>query len=240
MIIDIFEKLKIYGLKKFTLYFFVEMKMVFINQLILNSYSQKGEDMEIDKLLKYKKNGFYIDVGAHDPYRLSNTFRFYKKGWTGINIEPDINNYKKFLTFRKNDINLNMGIVDINGEMDFYKFIPETLSTFSKEEADKYVKQGYKLVEVKKVKIYKLDLVLDEYCKNKEIDFMSIDTEGFDMQVLKSNNWTKFKPKIICIESVIHNINKINNEKTDNHDKFLIELGYKKAFDNKLNSIYVL
>ena len=89
----------------------------------------------MDALLNCKPSGFYVDIGANDPQLLSNTQRFYKKGWTGINIEPNIIQYKKFIEMRPNDINLNVGIGSSNKEMDFYILTADTLSTFDKEEA---------------------------------------------------------------------------------------------------------
>jgi hypothetical protein len=81
----------------------------YIKSVFTNSYSQYGEDKIIDRLLGYKKSGFYINVGANHPYRFSNTYMFYKKGYRGVNIEPNPISFEKFL-IRKGDINLNIGI----------------------------------------------------------------------------------------------------------------------------------
>ena len=235
---QLIEKFKMYGFNKFVLYSFVEIKRFIVMILIKGSYSQQGEDLIIDKLLGYKKSGFYVDVGANNPNHFSNTKRFYKKGWRGINIEPDLNNFQKFKDQRKRDINLNCGIATTNSKLTFYKFFPDTLSTFSKSEANKYKKQGYKLQEKKDVEVQPLSDVLSQYCKKGNIDFFSVDTEGFDLDVLKSNDWNKFKPKLICIESVSHDLNNINNKKKDDHELFLCNVGYKKIYDNGLNSIF--
>lgn len=235
---NIYKKLKIYGFRKFIIYSLCETYRMFWMEFLRKSYSQKGEDLILDKLLGNKRKGFYVDIGANDPNRFSNTKRFYERGWSGINIEPDFDNYSKFMRERPRDTNLNIGIGVENSRMTFYKFMPDTLSTFSKEEADKYVSQGYKLIDKIEVKMVKLCDILSKYLENQNIDFFSVDTEGFDMQVLISSDWKKFRPKIICIESVSHDINNINNKKGDNHEKYLSELGYKKIYDNKLNSIY--
>lgn len=100
--------------------------------LIINSHSQAREDLIIDKLLK-KTNGFYIDIGANHPTKINNTYRFYKKGWRGINIEPDVNNYKLFSSIRGEDVNLNCGLSDRNEILVFYIFERDVLSTFSKK-----------------------------------------------------------------------------------------------------------
>jgi len=235
---NIEEKFKIYGFKKFFSYALSSLFGKIWMELLRKSYSQKGEDLVIDKLLNHKKTGFYVDVGANDPDRFSNTKKFYQRGWTGVNIEPDLNNYQKLSKKRKKDINLNIGIGEEKSRLVFYKFIPDTLSTFSKKEADNYVKQGYKLVNSIRVNVKRLSDVLSRYCESREIDFVSIDTEGLDMEVLESNNWEKFKPRLICIESVTHTMSGKGNQKKDDLDPFLMRVGYKKVYDNGLNSIY--
>ena len=207
----IYQKFKIYGFRRFIFYSFEEFYRKFWMEFLRKSYGQKGEDLVLDKFSGNKRNGFYVDIGANDPHRFSNTKRFYLRGWTGINIEPDENNWQKLSSYRKRDICLNIGIGENERSLKFYKFTPHTLSTFSKEEADNYVKQGYKLEKVVLVEVKKLEDILAEYCKG-DIDFMSIDTEGFDIQVLESNNWNRFRPKLICIESVFHAMRGLYNK----------------------------
>src|SRR5690554_7725497 len=99
------------------------------------SYSQEGEDMVLRGFYEDKKNyrGFYIDIGAHHPFRFSNTMYFYKKGWKGINIEADPKALKLFNGFRKRDINLNIGISGIKQLLTSYSFNESALNGFSKE-----------------------------------------------------------------------------------------------------------
>jgi len=228
MIKKIFRYFKIYSPLILLWYVYLEFRSIF-RKSFLNSYSQWGEDIIIDDLLGKKKGGFYVDIGAYDPTRFSNTKKFYLRGWRGINIEPDPIRIGKFYKERSRDINLNIGIANKNGLLNFYKFSPQTLSTFSKKSLDEYQKQGYKLNEIIKVRVLKLSKVLEKnYKGSKRIDFLSIDTEGLDLEVLKGNNWKKFRPKVICIEG------QINNPK-----KFLIKLGYKKVYTNQTNSIFI-
>ncbi len=231
------EKLKIYGIRTFFSYLIMETLYRIWTNFFLGSYSQQGEDLFMEKLLK-KEKGFYVDVGANDPDRFNNTRLFYKKGWSGINVEPDPNLFAKLSRKRKRDINLNIGIGEERSDILFYKFIPHTLSTFSKEEADKYVRQGFRLVESKKVSVERLEDVLAKVPRATDIDFISIDTEGYDIHVLRSNDWKRFRPKLICIESVAHTIGGEDNKKKDEHEEYLKSVGYKKIFENGLNSIY--
>jgi FkbM family methyltransferase len=232
------KKIKIYGLTRAVCFILIEIKKKIFDELIKKTYSQHGEDLIIDKLLNYKENGFYIDIGAYDPNRFSNTKRFYLKGWQGINIEPNTKNYRKFISQRSRDINLNVGIGNVNDELKYYYFFPETLSTFSVDESNQYIKEGYKLIEIRQVQVNKLKDVLTQHKISRKIDFMNIDTEGFELNVLKSNDWNKFRPSIICIESAKHtNAVKSNHEITIH--KFLIKQKYKVAYRNELNSIYI-
>src|SRR3989344_9673220 len=92
---DLIQKLRMYGPLVFIQFALREFYLLLWMRGVKNSYSQRGEDIVIDHLLKHKKIGFYIDVGANDPIRFSNTNRFYKRGWTGINIEPDVVCFEK-------------------------------------------------------------------------------------------------------------------------------------------------
>ncbi len=231
MIKQLFIKLKIYGLRKFLLFLFYEIKNKIWLEFVHGSYSQHGEDLIIDKILGYKKKGFYVDIGAYDPHRFSNTKRFYLRGWHGINVEPNCVNFRKFTRERKRDINLNIGVGNSNSKLTFYQFIPDTLSTFSEKEANNYLKHGYKLISKKKVNVQKLSAILQKYFVNKSIDFISIDTEGYEMEVLKSNDWKKYKPKLFCIET--------NTGKSHIVETYLKHKGYTEVFRNKVNSVYL-
>jgi FkbM family methyltransferase len=167
----------------------------------LRSYSQQAEDLAIQRFFN-KDTGFFVDVGAYHPVIFSNTYLFYKKGWTGINIEPNPDSFYLFENHRKNDINLNIGISDKTDHLVYYKFNVPTINTFDKEQAEKMDKHnGYKLNGSVSIETHTLDEILTKYLKPKQtIDFMSIDVEGFDIHVLKSNDWNKFSPSMVLIE----------------------------------------
>ena len=196
--------------------------------IILNTSSQYGEDLVIDKLLKNKKNGVYIDIGANDPNLISNTRRFYQKGWHGVNIEPNSNLFRKIEKFRKKDINLNVGIGSQKGEINFYEFSADMLSTFNPESAKEFINQGYKIIREIKVPIIPLTEVFEKI--KQPVDFMSLDVEGFEMEVLKSNDWTKNRPVLLLVE-----INKDSGLILD----FLKNINYDKVWENHTNSIFI-
>ena len=197
-------------------------------RLVRHSYSQQGEDIVIDTLLGNKKSGFYVDVWAHDPVRFSNTKRFYDRGWKGINIEPNPLLINKFEKTRKRDTNLNIGISKKNGRLFFYEFLPSTVSTFSEKEKNRCLKEGFKLQSMSKISVRTLKFVLNKYCRSKQIEFLSIDTEGTDLAVLESNNWEKVKPTVICVET----------NKNNKIAAYLKERGYQLITDNGINSVF--
>ncbi|MCL5798050.1 MAG: FkbM family methyltransferase [Patescibacteria group bacterium] len=135
------------------------------------SYSQYFEDLELDKAFKNKTLGFYVDVGANDPRILSNTYHFYLKGWRGINIEPDTDLFTKLEKYRKEDINLNIGIARRRGKRKFFNISAPTLSTFSEITAIRSESEGYKINEIKYIDVIPLSQILDKYLVNGKVDF---------------------------------------------------------------------
>lgn len=203
-----------------------------------STYSQTGEDLILNLFFK-KNDGFYVDIGANNPRLFNNTYLFYLKGWRGINIEPSPNNIKLFYRTRKKDINLNIGISSQKDNLNFYIMDESTLSTFSKDTADEYKKMGHHVIETKKVQTKRLDDVLRENLpKDKEIDFFSIDTEGFDKEVLKSNDWSKYRPKFIIIETLEYKNDGSGKKLNEYYDSYFKEIGYKKIADTYINTIY--
>lgn len=167
-------------------------------------YSQAGEDMILWLYYETKNyKGFYVDVGAHHPFRFSNTAFFYRRGWRGINIEPTPSLFNAFPRWRKRDINLNVGIG--NGEkLTFYVFNEGALNTFDPEIArsrDGSYDGKYRIIDRIEVQTRTLADILDKHLPaGTPIDLLTIDVEGMDFDVLKSNDWTKYKPSFILVE----------------------------------------
>lgn len=229
---------KIYGFWKTVGFAASEIYRYIWLEKINKSFSQKGEDLLMDRILGRRKKGFYVDVGAYHPTRFNNTKRFYLRGWRGINIEPDPKNVKRFKEERKRDINLNIGIGIKESQMIFYEIYPPTLSTFSFKRAKSYQSEGYKLVSTKSVEVNRLDNILSKYVKTA-IDFISVDTEGFEISVLTSNDWKRFRPRLVCIESFEPGCKKGKNIWNGEVRIYLEKMGYELYRDNGLNSIYV-
>jgi FkbM family methyltransferase len=199
------------------------------------SYSQEGEDMILKRIFEKQERGFYVDVGAHHPKRFSNTYYFYKKGWRGINIDAMPGSMRIFNKLRSRDINLEMAISDEKKTLRYYAFNDPALSGFSKQLANQRKGQGnYKIVFEKDLQTYTLNEVLDEHLpKGQKIDFLSVDVEGLDFEVLKSNNWNKYSPKVVLVESTGNSLEEI---KPSNIYKLLKQNNYQ-LFAKTINTL---
>ena len=166
------------------------------------SYSQEGEDILLSRIFKKQKKGFYVDIGAHHPTRFSNTYYFYKLGWRGINIDAMPDSMKLFNRIRPDDINLEIAISSQPTQLTYYIFDEPALNTFDPDIALYHEsKNGRSIVSKKVIKTQKLSEILDLHLpENQKIDFMSVDVEGLDYEVLISNDWSKYKPRLILVE----------------------------------------
>jgi FkbM family methyltransferase len=195
------------------------------------SYSQQSEDLVLLKYFNNKWGGFYIDIGAYHPYIISNTYMFYKTGWRGINIEPNPDNYVLFTKKRKKDINLNIGISNEEKIQNYFKFNDPAMNTFIETIANSYTeRKDTTLKSTIKIKTETLKNVLDKYLPSgQEIDFISIDAEGMSYDVIISNDWNKYRPKLILVEESICELEKFSDSKVFS---FLKTVGYKLLYVN--------
>lgn len=197
-------------------------------------FSQGGEDITLITLfnnkIKKEEPGFFVDVGAYHPYKHSNTYLFYTKGWRGINIDARPGSMELFNKMRPEDINMEMGIGKISGFSTFY-FLSEnsTMNSFSKESL---IENGFyeKVKKELRIEITTLKEVFEKKLScSQKIDFLSIDVEGLDYDVLRSNDWEKFKPRVIVIELNCYDIFDLSENPSA---KFLMGLGYKIVSKN--------
>lgn len=200
------------------------------------SYAQNREDIILSGFFDKLEKGFYVDVGANHPDTLSITKYFYDQGWSGINIEPNPALYKEIVSQRSRDINLNIGAADKAGELTLREYPGgDGLSTFSEKTQASYQEKGS---EYKKntddfvdrvVPVKPLSQIFAE--NNVEtIQFMNVDVEGFEYEVIAGNDWSKFRPQVICIES---------NHIVKDWRPLLKKANYELLFFDGLNNYYV-
>lgn len=169
------------------------------------SFANSGEDILLNKLLsRHYKNRFYVDIGAYHPWRLSNTYFFYLRGWRGICVDANPEAIRKFKQARPLDICVNNGVSDEKSKLKYYALRDE-FATMNSFDYTAIEKEGLvdKIKEVVSVDCITLESLLDQYLPepNYKIDFLSLDVEGFDLKVLRGNNWSKYRPTVLCVES---------------------------------------
>lgn len=170
------------------------------------SYAGEGEDRVMYRLLQCdsRSSGFYVDVGAHHPQRYSNTFAFYQKGWSGINIDARPGAMALFNRDRPRDINLERAISDVRQTLTYYEFNDPALNGFCAELASKHNGLAhFKIVGTRPIQTVTLAEVLDQHLPaGQAIDFLTIDVEGMDGAVLRSNDWDRFRPAWVLAEDL--------------------------------------
>lgn len=176
------------------------------------SWSQEGEDRILLRYFGLRHDGFYVDVGAHHPYRYSNTALLHRLGWRGINIDAMPGSMAQFRLHRPRDINLEIGISDQEGTSRFYVFDEPALNTFDADIAHGHQGGTYKLTATVDVRLRPLGDVLQEHAQGREIDLLSVDAEGHDLAVLRSNDWSRFRPRVVLAESVGSTIGTVHDD----------------------------
>jgi hypothetical protein len=204
------------------------------------SYAQDGEDVVIDAFIsdKPRKKGFFVDIGAHHPVRFSNTHLFSSRGWKGINVDPTPGSMRYFNLMRPRDINLEIGIGETPSTINFYCFNEPALNTFDAELAkERNTGKPHRIVKTLLIDILPLKDVFKAYLpKNQHIDFMSVDVEGFDLQVLRSNDWNLYRPTYLLVEVFDFSI---ENPKKSTLFQFINSIGYTSVAVLKRTLIFV-
>jgi FkbM family methyltransferase len=207
------------------------------------SYSQFGEDVIIEIIfyLIHKSDIRYLDIGANFPKHFSNTYYFYKRGYTGVCIEPDKELYNYYKKVRPKDTVYNIGI-GINDEDEvkqfyFYKNERKGLNTFSADRLEHNVIAGNEMPQVADVTLRNINKIISENFSGAP-DFLSIDIEGMDMAVLQSLDYTKYQPLVICCEITKVDGDDVITENTELKN-FLLSKGYFHYASTFINGIFV-
>jgi len=221
---------------KLLYYLFYRPKIFFPQK----TYSIFGEDKFIKNYFKNKFNGFYIDVGCYHPLDGNNTHLLHKKGWNGINLDINFYSIELFNYLRKKDINIHSGVSHRQRKLTmYYRKEINMLNTLDKKIAEIHFRNGFKK---RNVQVNTLNFFISRFFKKLEkIDFLNIDVEGAELNVLKSLNFKRYKPQLICIE--IHNPKKMydanyNYLKSNNIYKYLANKKYKIVWKKKYSFIF--
>jgi len=212
----IFGKYNFYNLTRNTL------NRRFPKHFYFRSYSQWGEDAVLSQFL-HEDKGSYIDIGSGHPIVGNNTFFLYLRGWKGVLIDPIQKNIELSRRYRKRDNCVHKIVTNNPKNLNFWEFNNYGLSTVDSNRAQMLQKQGHVLKNYYEVEPISLENLIDRFfSKNEDLPLLlSIDVEGHELEVLKSNNWGKFHPRTICIEILMDDLTKI----TPIHI-YLFNLGY--------------
>jgi FkbM family methyltransferase len=181
------------------------------------SYSQEGEDLVLARILGELKltMGFFVDIGAHHPTRYSNTYYFYRRGWRGINVDALPGTKKLFQRMRPRDISMECGVGSQEGVLRYFTFNEPALNTFSEQEAKKKACPPYHIIDTLQIPVVTLKRILDQYLPSgMQIDFMTIDAEGFDHEIIASNDWNIYRPRVVLVELLNTDIQDLDTHPT--------------------------
>ncbi len=221
------------------------MVLAKIKALLLNkpkiSYAQCGEDLIVQfifEALKIAKPS-YLDLGAHHPSYMSNTFLFYRQGSYGVCVEPDPTLFAQIKRKRSRDTCLNMGVgVSTKEKAAFYIMTSKALNTFSKQEAERYQSYGNQRIEaIITIPLISVNEIIAQYFASPP-QFISIDIEGLDLDILKSLDFKRSRPVVLCIETLTYTEDRTERKMTEIID-FVCSHGYFLYADTFINSVFV-
>jgi FkbM family methyltransferase len=199
------------------------------------SFAQEGEDLILDRIFGDQAAGRYVDVGAHHPRRFSNTYRLYRRGWRGLNIDATPGSMRLFRRIRPRDVNLEVGVAATDELRELYMFNEPALNTFDAVRARALVKPPYVIEQVVKVRCAPLAQILREQAIG-EIDLLTIDAEGFDFEVLQTVDWKLSRPRVVLTEQFSRDLTTLV---TSDVHQFMQQRGYA-LIAKTFNSVFYI
>jgi len=166
-------------------------------------YAQGGEDAIVSNIFNYvipTQRGFYVDVGAYHPFKHSNTYLLYKAGWRGMNIDPRPGSKVLFDKHRPGDINLEGGIASLDGSLTYYIVGEDsTMNTFSRENLERLGMLD-EVIRTIEVPVYSLGSLILKHPEITKIDYLNIDAEGYESEILAGMDSWRIQPIVISLE----------------------------------------
>jgi FkbM family methyltransferase len=204
------------------------------------SFSQNGEDL----IARFAFNALkvaaptYLDIGAHHPTYFNNTRLFYDDGARGVNVEPDPELFQAFELERQRDTNLNVGVGEQAGERAFYVMSSRTLNTFSEQDARNVEREGKVRIErVVTLPVVPVNTLMATHYPNG-VDFLSLDVEGMDLAILRSFDFDRYRPKLVCVETITYSERRAG-KKIAEIAEVMQDNGYFSFADTYVNTLFV-
>ena len=196
------------------------------------SFSQTGLDLLLSNIFKGLQKGFYIDIGCNHPVYNNNTFLFYKRGWRGLNIDLDKSSIDLFNIYRKGDLNIHAALSSSNNTQKVYEFHKKSpLNTLVKKVANYQKAEVKNIYEINTITLN--EIINDKGLQNNKINFLTIDVEGHEVEVLKGLNIDIYRPDVIVVEYLDLNLDKleiknlnINNVLNSEIYQFMVSKNY--------------
>ncbi len=203
------------------------------------SYAQSGEDLILMAFVNHFKleRPTFLDIGAWEPVVASNTFLLYTRGGRGVLVEPNPALADRIREVRPEDklLAAGIGITDA-ADADYFMFNEAQMNTFDPDQVKLITHDPrFKLEKTVKVPLVNINRAVAEHLGGKAPDVLSIDIEGLDLAVLKTLDFTRYRPKMICAETLVATTLKHNPETTP----FLTSHGYEVRGMTFANTIYL-
>jgi len=205
----------------------------------VRSYAQEGEDLLLLRLFDGQPPSLYVDVGAHHPFRFSNTSLLHERGWRGINIDARPGSMTAFHKFRPGDINLELGISLEHSQLQYHFFAEPALNTFDPALAAERRAAGWPQTATQTIECFPLSTVLERELPklgSTSVGLLSVDVEGLDLEVLRSNDWSRFRPSAIVVEVLGADIQSTLDSEVA---RYLRDVGYR-PYSKLINSTIFL
>jgi FkbM family methyltransferase len=201
------------------------------------SYSQRHEDINLLRALGGQAHGFYIDIGAGHPVYDNVSFAFYLKGWRGVAVEPNTRLHTLARAIRPRDENLQMLIGATKGEADFhlvddYHGFSTTIAQHAKSARSDFGKGAQTMA----MPMTTLAALCAQHVKGP-IDFLKIDVEGAESDVIAGGDWKKYRPTIVLAEALAP-FSQVPAHET--FERTLTDAGYRYVLFDSLNRYYVV
>lgn len=198
-------------------------------------YAQEGEDMILRRIYEHRPSGFFVDVGAHHPRRFSNTFLFYKRGWRGINIDAAHGSMSLFRRLRPRDVNVEAAVANDSTELSFHVFQEPALNSFDAD-LSRARSANHSMLDQRLIATTTLARLLAAHLPvGQKVDFMSVDVEGLELAVLRSNDWGACRPDYVLVEQMGRTVAALQREPLH---QYMVTQGYELFAKTVNTSIY--
>jgi len=173
----------------------------YLYRRLKTSFAKSGEDIQVWQILGMPNRGLYVDIGSHHPIRGSNSYFFYLRGWKGICVDPNPSLAELYRRLRPSDVFLDRAVSDSWENLVYYQFedSKSNLNTLSAELAESL---DFPTVRKTELPTTTLEKIFIEFLDDGEtIDFLTVDCEGMDEAVLRGNDWSRYRPRVVCVET---------------------------------------